>query len=373
MRFTINKNKFLKALLLASHGIGAKNPIPQLMCFKIEMAQDQLEITSSNDDLAVFTRILVKENDKENIRNYALGTVLVNAHILTEIVRKLGGSELSFEVIDERMAKIDDGNGTYKLVCMPADEYPDIDMERIGTPLTITSTDLAKLVDMTAFAALDKETRRVLMSINLKAEAGSLVATATDSARLSRKSVAIDPSARFSVNIPAKTLVDVVKMFENNYEVELSAGAKRAVMSFGDTVVSCRVIDENYPVSSSIIPQIFNASLEVNSAELLTSIDRVSTLSSDRAAVVKLSMSSEDVELSSSSDQNGTGTERLGAVNYEGERLEIAFNAMFVTQAVRALGSEDVVLKFIGEMKPFVIENPKDDTVIELITPMRTR
>lgn len=373
MRFTINKNKFLKALLLASHGIGSKSANPQLLCFRLEMTPDALEITSSNDDLAVLTKIPMTEGDTGIIRNASLGSVLVNAHILTEIVRKLGGEEVSLEVIDERMAKIDDGNGTYKLVCMPADEYPDIDLERIGTPLAVAATDFAKLVDMTAFAASDKETRRVLTTINLKAEAGTLTATATDSARLSRKSVAIDPSARFSVNIPAKTLMDVVKMFESNYEIEISAAGKRAVMSFGDTVVSCRVIDENYPVSSSIIPQSFNASLEVNAAEFLCAIDRVSTLSSDRAAVVKLSMSADDVELSSSSDQNGTGVERLSTVDYQGDRLEIAFNAAFVTQAVRALGSEDVVIKLIGEMRPFVIENPKDNTVIELITPMRTR
>ncbi len=373
MRFTINKNKFLKSLILASHGIGSKSTNPQLMCFKIEMTSEELEITSSNDSLAVFTRILASQNGNENIRNHAMGSVLVNARILTDIVRKMGGDEMSFEVIDERMAKIDDGTSSYKLVCMPADEYPDIDLERIGTPLTISSTDLTSLVEATAFAALDKETRRVLTTVNLKAEAGNLTATATDSARLSRKTAVIDPSARFAFNIPAKTLSDVVKMFETNYDVEISAGNKKAVMSFGDTVVSCRVVDENYPVSSSIIPQNFNATLNVNANELLSAIDRVSTLSTDRAAVVKLSMSADGVELSSSNDQNGAGVEKIKTSDYDGERLDVAFNASFVTQAIRALGSEDVKMKFIGEMKPFVIENPNDMTIVELITPMRTR
>ncbi len=373
MRFTINKNKFLKSLLLASHGIGAKSPNPQLMCFKIEMTAEELEVTASSDSVAVLTRVLAKDGEAENVRNFTLGSVLVNAKILTEIIRKLGGEEISFEVIDERVAKIDDGNGTYKLVCMPADEYPDLDLEQNGTPLTVSATDLISLVDSTAFAASDKETRRVLTAVNLKAEAGNLTATATDSARLSRKSVAIDPSARFSFNIPAKTLSDVVRMFENNYDVEISSGNKKAIIKFGDTMVSCSIIDENYLVSSSIIPQNFNATLKVNAAELLNSIDRVSTVSSDRAAVVKLTMSSDGVDISSSSDQNGIATEKIKAVDYEGEHLEIAFNAVFAAQAVKALGCEDVTLKFIGEMKPFVVENPFDQSIIELITPMRTR
>jgi DNA polymerase-3 subunit beta len=84
-------------------------------------------------------------------------------------------------------------------------------------------------------------------------------------------------------------------------------------------------------------------------------------------------MSDDQVEVSSSSDQTGSGVERLTTIQYTGERLDIAFNALFVSQAVRALGSEDVRMSFVGEMKPFVIRNPKDDSVVELITPMRTR
>ena len=84
-------------------------------------------------------------------------------------------------------------------------------------------------------------------------------------------------------------------------------------------------------------------------------------------------MTNDGVEISSSGDQNGSGSEKLSIILYTGERLEIAFNAVYVSQAVRALGSEDVVLKFVGEGKTFVIVDPKDDSIIELVTPRRTR
>jgi DNA polymerase-3 subunit beta len=211
------------------------------------------------------------------------------------------------------------------------------------------------------------------MAINLKAEAGKLTATATDSARLSRKSIAVDPALRFSANIPARTLIDVTKLFEPGSEVDINASADKVILSFGTTLVSSRLISGDYPVSSSIIPTNFNYFLEVNAQQLLSAVDRVSVLSTDRAAVVLLSMAQDSVEVSSSSDQTGSGAEKLTTIQFTGERLDIAFNAIFVSQAVRALGSEDVVLSFIGEMKPFVIKDPKDDSIVELITPMRTR
>ena len=198
-------------------------------------------------------------------------------------------------------------------------------------------------------------------------------ATATDSARLSRKSVHIDESVRFFANVSAKTINDIVKLFDNNYEVEICSTGEKMILSFGNTTVSTRLIAGDYPISKSIVPQDFNYSLQVNAAQLLNSIDRVSVLSTDSAAVVKLLMTNDGVEISSSGDQNGSGSEKLSIILYTGERLEIAFNALYVSQAVRALGSEDVVLKFVGEGKTFVIVDPKDDSIIELVTPRRTR
>ncbi|MCF0232309.1 MAG: DNA polymerase III subunit beta, partial [Enterococcus sp.] len=310
---------------------------------------------------------------KEIIRNYSLGSSLISAHFLTEIVRKMEGTELSLDVIDESIAKIDDGNSVFKIPCVNVDEYPDLEIEATTPGFSIPCTDFVKLIEQTSFAALDKDTRPILMAINLKAENGKFTASATDSARLSRKSVPVDSGIRFNVNVAAKTISDITKLFENNYEINIASANDRMVLSFGQTIISTRLISGDYPVSDSIIPQNFNYSLQINAQHLLNAIDRVSVLSSDKAAVVKLSMTSDNIEISSSGDQNGSGSEKLSMIQYRGERLEIAFNALFVTQAVRALGIEDVTLKFIGEMKPFVIVDPKDDSIIELITPMRTR
>jgi DNA polymerase-3 subunit beta len=374
MRFTINKDQFLKGLMTAGHAIGNKAPNPVLLCFKLELTSRGLEITGSDSDITVWTLIPNTLNEKEIIRNGSQGAALVNAHVLTEVVRKFEGAELSFEIIDNAIAKLDDGKSTFKLNSIVAEEYPEINLERTGNAFSLSAADLTTLVSQTAFAALDKDTRPILMAINLRADGGKLTATATDSARLSRKSIAIDPSLHFSANVPAKTLSQVVSLLEGADEVEMSATAEKVVFSFGTTLVSSSLIAGDYPaVSSSIIPNNFNYYLDVNAQQLLNAVDRVSVLVTDRASVVKLSMADDQVEVSSSSDQTGSGVEKLTTIQYTGERLEIAFNAAFVSQAVRALGSEDVRLSFVGEMKPFVIRNPKDDSVVELITPMRTR
>jgi DNA polymerase III subunit beta len=373
MRFTIDREQFLKGLNIAGHAISNKSANPILLNLKLELTQRGLEITGSDGDVSIWTMVPAVMGDKEIIHGGAYGAALLSCHYLTMIISKCEGAEISLEIIDGAQAKIDDDKSSFKLNCIDAEEYPTIDFEKPGTPFTLPAKDLIAVVEQTAFAALVKDTRPILQAINLKAEAGKMTATATDSARLSRKTITVDESLRFNCNVPARTLSDLTHLFDPMENVEISASGEKIIFGFGYTLVSSRLISGDYPVSSAIIPTTFNYFLEINSQEFLKAIDRVSILAVDHAPVVKLTMKDDAVEVSSSSDQTGSGIEKLQTTQYTGERLEIAFNSQFVSEAVRALGCEDVSISFQGEMKPFVIKNPKDDSVVELLTPMRTR
>ena len=83
-------------------------------------------------------------------------------------------------------------------------------------------------------------------------------------------------------------------------------------------------------------------------------------------------MSEDGVEISAKSSQVGSAVEKLELFKFDGQQLKISFNSEFVLAAVRALGSEDVTFLFVGEMKPFVVKNNADPSVIQIVTPVRT-
>ena len=373
MRFTTSKDILLGATLMANRAIANKSSNPILLDYKIELTVRGVEMTSSNADMSVFTVIPMKDNGMDVVRNVSYGSVLVRAQLFTNVIRKLEGKEVTVEVIDNAIVKIDDGISIFRLNCIPGEEYPDINMDKGVNTFEVNPKDRQSLISQTAFAALDKDTRPILNAINLKAENGVLTATATDSARLSRKTIDVDPSVRLSCNVPAKNLSEIVSLIENAEEVEISSTSEKIFFYFGNTLVSSRLIPGDYPVSSRIIPQTFNCFLEIGSQQILSAVDRISVVATERAPVIKLTMDEDMVEVSSASDQSGSGSEKMPPISYNGDRLTIAFNAIYVAQAVRALNSESVVFSFLGEMKPFVIKDPKNDSVVELITPMRTR
>ena len=372
MRLTVNKEQFLKAITAADHAIASKTPNPIMSNLKLELNERGLEVTGSNADMTIRATVPYRLGDKEIIRSPGFGATLISARYLVDTIRSLSGEEISFEVIDDSVAKIVDDRARFKLNCAKADEYPDVDLEPSGVSLDLPCAEFVTLVEQSAFAASTKEQRPVLTALNLEAGNGILTATATDSARLAQKTVAIDSAAKFRCNIPARIVSDVIRLFGADDRLVLSVTDNRILFSFGNTVVASRLVSGDYPVTRTIIPQNFNYYLEVNSQELLAAMSRVSLISAEKEFVVKLSMQADDVEISAKSEIAGSASEHLRVFSFTGERLDVSFNSIFVIEAVKALKAEDVILAFQAEMKPFVVKNPKDETSVELITPMRT-
>lgn len=375
MRLTVNRESLIKSLSIASRAVPAKSPILTMTSLKLELNEKGLEVTGANGELTIRSTVPYKTGEKEIIKSYDYGSFLVNARMFLEIVRKLDDEEITLEVIDNAILKIKANRLDSELKCQNGDEFVDVDLEASGTTFEIASSELTTLIEQTAFAASNKDLRPILKSVHLEAENGSLVAVATDSARLARKAVSVDEDARFACNINAKTALDVVHMLDNVPTVRVSISLNKALFEFERVSIATRLSQGDYPLTRSIIPTSFNDTLEVSSSELLKAIDIVKTVCPPGEPVVRLSMEEDKVEVSARGESNQPTRMAVETCRYTGDPLRVSFNSQFVIDAVKALkGSErdDVNVCFLGEMKPFVIKNPKDDSVVFLITPMRT-
>ena len=372
MRLIISREHLLKGLTVAGKAVGSKASFPILMNFKLTLDEKGLTVLGGNNELTISTLIPYMIEDKEIIRNTKHGSTLIGSKILTEIIRRIECDEVSITVVDDTIVKIEGGKSSFQLNSMKPEEYPEIDLEQTGVVFDIDSRELSKLVEQTSFAASAKEQRPILMAVNLSAVDGKLVATATDSARLDRKEIDLEDEIEFSANVPAKTLLEITRMFESGGKVTTAVSDKKILFSFDSTLVSSRLINGEYPNTKNIIPKTFNYFLEVNSAQLVAAMERASLLSQERENVVKLTMTSSTLEVASRSAQIGSANETLSTFQFNGDILEISFNSDYVISAIKALKTEDVTIAFIGEMKPFVVKSDKDPSIVQLVTPVRT-
>ena len=372
MRFTIKREEFLKGLNIAARAVSSKVAMPVLENLKLDLTDRGLFITGSSLDLTIKTQVPYQRGNEEIIRNYKEGAVLLEAKFITDIVKNADAEEITIDVVDSTIATINNVNFESRLNCVKVEEYLDIDLEAVGTKLEMTVADFNTMVAQTAFAASTKEQRPALMALNLEARDGILTATATDSARLARKTLSIPYDVEFSANVPAKTMVEVSRLLEGKETLEMAFSDKKVLFTIGTTIVATRLIAGDYPNTKNIVPRVTNYSLEAKASDLIKAIERVNVFSTDRENIVDLTMSEDCVEVSAKSSQKGMAKEKLDLVRYVGQNLKISFNSEFVIAAIKALGSTDVTFAFVAEMRPFVIENASDDSVVQIVTPVRT-
>lgn len=371
MKFTINREIFLKALINTCRlQQNIKDPI--LSSIKLELDEEKLLLTASNGIISILYTIPKYIDDKVIIRNIESGSILISQKMIFEIVRRIEGEEINFSVEEENLVRIQTMTSSFNINVQRASEYRELDFELSGTKVRVLKDDFINMINQVSFSASTKETRPVLTAINLECNGESLIFTATDGARLSKKEIPVESSQKFTINIPSKSLVESIKSFEDEKFIELYINERKLLIKFNNSIFSTTLVAGDYPNMKNVVPKNLSFFLTVNSTEFLKTIDRVVLFSPEKENIVKLTMREEDVVISSRSQQIGDAKEHLQLFKYEGERLEISFDVNYVIPAIRALRSEDVTLAFMGEMKPFTITTKKDNSIIQLITPVRS-
>ena len=123
-----------------------------------------------------------------------------------------------------------------------------------------------------------------------------------------------------------------------------------------------------------MIPNEFNTNVTIDGKALFQAIDRASLLArEERNNIVRFtSLEGNVVEISSSSAEIGKVEEEIQTKLIEGEELKVSFSAKYMMDALKAVGGQDVMVKFTGSMRPFIINSVHDDAVLQLIVPVRT-
>ncbi len=376
MKFKINKNEFLKGLLQVGKIIPIKHTNPIFVNMKLELTTDSLILTGSNGDLSITTSIPFFKNNQEIIRDVQLGSILANSDILCNIVKRLDGDEIAFDVLDDNEARIEvDDKASFNLHCIDANEYADLDFSFKGVKIILDACEIANVVSQVSFAASIKNVKPVLTGVNIEGSGSKINFVATDSARLAKKEVEAEISEVFNTTVPVRTFQEIARSITDEDKITLYINDRRILVELKDTIISSVLLPGTYPNVKNIIPKNFLYTLEVDANDLIKTIETANVFSAstgEKGATIRCYMSQENVVFRCSSDQNGNSSVMLNLFKYTGERLEISFKCEYVLSAVKALKTSEVLLCFQGEMKPFVIIGKNDPSVIQLLTPVKT-
>ena len=373
MKLTIKKELLLNALNKVSKAISTKNLIPVLAGIKFEVKKKRLILTASDNDITIQTMIEANDDD---FKIESEGNIIIQGKYILDIVRKLPDQYINIEVVDELKILIYTENSEFNLNGISESEYPNIGLEESKKKVHIKASIFKDIVNQTAFAASNEESKPVLTGINFNIVGDVLECNSTDSYRLARKVVKLESASEenYNIVIPSHNILEFSRIIDDeDGDIELHVFNNKILFKTGNLKFESRLINGTYPNTSNLLPEDSNLIVSTNLNAFYDVIDRVSILTSDKEKnIVTLETKGDILVLKSSSVEIGRVEEKMPITKNNDEDIKISFSAKYMMEALKSFSTETVDIHFVGEIKPILIKSSEDETLTQLVLPIRT-
>lgn len=367
MKFIVSSSSLLKHLQQISGVINANTVLPILEDFLFEIENKKLTVVAT--DLETVMRVQMDIESNEN------GRVCIPAKILLDSLKNIADQPLTFTIDANFGIELTSDNGKYKVMGEDPDNFPKEPSADDTTSFTITSSGLLTAINKTLFAVSGDDLRPAMTGVFFELTEDWVQFVATDAHRLVRyKRTDTKASKADSFIVPKKPL-NLLKnaLPDNEDELNISYNNNHLFVKHGSTSMICRLIDARFPDYKVVIPADNPYRLVVNKADFQNALRRVNVFSNKSTSQVALNITGSDLQMAAQDiDFSFEGNERMNC-QYDGEDLQIAFNARFLIEMLNAADTDDVKMELSTSTKAGLIkptEQPEGEDLLMLIMPL---
>ena len=349
MRFTISREKLQEGLAAVAASIPSKTTLPVLANILVETTDKGIRLSGTDLDIAVCTEVAA---DVETA-----GAITIPAKKLTEIARELPPSPVKIAAAGEQRITLDCGRSHFKILGLPKEEFPSFPVIRFNESWRIRSGDLQKLISHTSFAVSTEESRPILNGVLWELKPDFMRMVATNGHRLAKMEVPIKSTGAPASDliIPPKALDQIRRLFPADEELEVARGDNHLGFRSPFTSVFTRLIEGPYPNYDQVIPKDNDRVAIADKSALTSALKRMSVIASDQTHRIRLSFNAGMLRFSVQTPDLGEATDEL-PVRYNGDQLDIGFNASYLLEILRYIPTEEVKLTFKAPERAATIE-----------------
>lgn len=348
MKFTITRERLHEGLSAVAASVPSKTTLPVLANVLVEATDDGVRLSGTDLDIAVST-VIPAEVD-------GTGSVTLPAKKLVEIVRELPSAAIRVTGAGEQRVNLECGRSKFKLLGISKEEFPSFPPVDFGTSWAMTSSDLQKLINHVSFASSTEESRPILNGVLWELRKDRMRMVATNGHRLAKMDIAVSGgSASADLIVPPKALEQVRRLFGPSDEVAIAKSDNHLGFRSGTTVVYTRLIEGPYPNYEQVIPRENDRECTVEKDAMAAALRRVGVVASDQTHRVRLQFTSGTIKFSVSTPDLGEAQDEI-AVTYDGDALEIGFNANYLLEILKFMPTDEVRMTFKAPERAATIE-----------------
>jgi len=364
MKFTVNREKFQKALQRVGSIIGSRSMLPMLGNVLIEAGEGVLQLTTTDLELRITTSVEAEVSEA--------GSGTLPARRLTQLVSSFIAADISFDMDAEDHCRIVCGTAKFRLNGLPAADFPEKTGFETVRSFKVPANELKRMISSISYAVSFDDSRKVLTGVLVSLDESKLTMVATDGKRMAMREHTLEDFSGNSGDaiVPIKAVQEAKRILDGDEAVSLEFGDKQCRITAGNVELISKLIEGNYPPYDRVIPKSFSKIIEIPVQMFLAKIDMVSLMLSESRAFITLSFEDNQLKITAASSEVGEGSDVI-AVEYTNEPLEVAFNPVFLADPMRNTVSETVRVKVNDGLTPMALET--EEGFLYVIMPIRPK
>ncbi|MDR3109615.1 MAG: DNA polymerase III subunit beta [Planctomycetaceae bacterium] len=361
MKLTCNREKFSQAFQLASSMAAVREVKPVLMNVLLTVNSGEVILQATDSEAGI--RLVVDGCDV-----IETGSAILPTRKFKSILQELPDEEFTIEVKNDKSI-VTGRRGKFNLDTQDPSEFPEVESFKEKDYYTIPGKLFREMVKRTVFATDDGNVRYTLGGVHIEFTGKSVVAVATDGRRMAfqegvpsgTKGKPGDLTALF----PPKTLSLVERSItDDEQEIKVAISSSRAIIEFGNAVISTRLIEGKFPQWRKILPELdeeYRIDIEVGT--LLSAVRQAQITTSDAKPGVTCNLADNLIELLSQGDDVGDSRIEV-PISYSGKPIRVKLDPKYLVDFLRAIEAEKELAMYIIPDQPVYFHSDDSFTYV---------
>lgn len=386
MKVICDRAALLHAVNLVSGAVATRTPRPQLTCVHLSASKAGKagELTLSATDGEISLRLKTTQVDVAEP-----GEALIPADKLRQIVSAEENEPTLTIETDAEVCHIRGQDAHFKVYGFPPADFPPIPQfdavvagaggqPKAKAVFTHQAGALNAMIARTLFATARETSRYAINGVLLKRDGKKIEMVATDGRRLALcRGTAPGGSGEkaggaVSCIIPSKALAMLQKLMTNpdepvgivigDTQILFAIGAEASASKEARAVLASNLVEGTFPPYEEVIPKDQDKKVVFDRDVLSSAVRRAALLTNEESRGVRMKFSAADkqLELTSRAPEMGEAQIQVGLSSYDGEDIEIGFNPVFLTEALKVIAEPEVILELKAHNKPGIVRSGSD-------------
>ncbi|KXT29414.1 DNA polymerase III, beta subunit [Candidatus Phytoplasma oryzae] len=376
MNFEIKKDFFLNYLMQIQKILPQKTFFPIYYSIKLYTKKNFLFLEVSNMNIAVKIRI-----EDESLKIKKEGLAIVSGKYFIDIIKKIDCKILKIASMENNFLVIQTLFSEYKLKMIYLDDFPFIDFNLDFNNFCKIEINLFKklIKEINVTTSKDKQRNIILTGVNLVYKKPFLLASSTDSFRLSQKKINLSfDYDDFNVILPNKSLEELIKLleFEKEKFLKFSINKQRFFLYTNSLTFQTSLLEGKYPQLPNIEEKKFVYFFKLNKEKLIKIFERVSLFLPKEGSIIdnivkfKTNFNNKIIEISSNSEEIGNALEIIEILESSFlEDISIVFNIKYLEEIIKIFPTKEIIFSFHDPNQSFILSSNEEQTLFYLILP----